>query len=69
MALLGFNDRRERQPVPPAELRSHASLVEHLSSQHGGAPLSTTYAELRAQHEAQHQSDLAIQAVPHTHSR
>lgn len=67
MALLGFNDRRDRQPVPLSELRSHEALVAHLSSQHGGAPFSVTYSELKAHHAASHESDLAIQAVPHTH--
>lgn len=65
--MLGFHDRRERTPVPPSELRSAEALVSHLSQAHGGAPLATSYAELRAHHDRAHQSDLAIQAVPHIH--
>ena len=67
--MYGFSDRRPVAPVAKAELRSKASLGDHLLSHHAhaGGSADFSHSELREIHQEHHAGDFYIQPIPHEH--
>ena len=67
-----FSDRREATVVSKGSLRSKGALADHLQSHHGASPYVTSgdwsQSNLRALHDEQHASNMAVMTQPHDHA-